>query len=421
MRFNELTDHADTAPWGRGLGGWFSPWDWEHLQREVEEESRARILIIGAKGVGKSTLFNGMSGWDVSALEGEAAGTDGTGEEDFGTFCLIDLPLGGDGPTLLPPEYDPSWGSPGPPMGLAGTLGHAAGGFWAAGDVADLVVFVVDGTRPLDPAEYRWFSQLRAAGRPLVVVVNKTDLLDGRTDEVCHALERRLACPVVAISAHTGANVERVLLPRMVDSNPALAVPIGRELACARRLAASRVIQRAALLCTAVGCEPIPLLDIPFQLATQMKLLIRLAALYAKPGSADMSRGILASAAGGLAIRLGVQQASKLVPVAGWIVSGLLSGLTTCMLGRVAIAHLEGRLPGRRVWHFGRRWHDAATAWQAHIGQHGRLVRRPHWSRASFSFRVPRRRPRIEQRGRQRWAAIEPAPLTRSNGHRRQA
>jgi len=83
--------------------------------------------------------------------------------------------------------------------------------------------------------------------------------------------------------------------------------------------------------------QPIPLVDLPVQLAAQMKLLARLAALYDRPAG-EGGREVMASLAGGLAVRLGVQQLVKLVPISGWIASGLLGGAATVALGKAAVA-----------------------------------------------------------------------------------
>jgi uncharacterized protein (DUF697 family) len=93
-----------------------------------------------------------------------------------------------------------------------------------------------------------------------------------------------------------------------------------------------------------MGLEPVPLLDIPIQLAAQMRMLFKLAALHGRLEPGDGSREMVAAVAGGLGVRLAAQQAAKLVPLLGWVVSGLLSGLTTWFLGWAAVAYLNGSL-----------------------------------------------------------------------------
>ncbi len=309
-----------------GLGSLFSPWDWDQVRQEVERECQARIALVGMGDAGKSTLFNRLRGWDISPV-GSGCGDEAcVTQEDLGTFLLVDLPA-----------TEPAaahWQGDG-----YGEVG------WVNLAEAELVVFILDATHQISPITYQWFSRIRALRRPLLVAVNKIDVLDGSVEEVRRDLERYLANPVIPISALEGVNVEDLLVPRMVDANPALAVPLGREVIGARRVAAARLIRRAAVVSAVTGVEPLPLLDIPIQLAAQMKLLMRLAALHGQGGTTDGSRELLASVAGGLGIRFGVQQAAKLFPVLGWAASGVLSGLTTWMLGWAAVAYFEGRLP----------------------------------------------------------------------------
>src|SRR5690606_37824590 len=110
----------------------------------------------------------------------------------------------------------------------------------AVGDPA-LVIYLVDGCRGVQPADFRWVSRLRAAGRPLVVALNKWDQV-AEPAAMLQDAERRLGMPVIPISAHTGENVEERLLPALLNAAPKLAVPLGREIATLRRLAAPRII-----------------------------------------------------------------------------------------------------------------------------------------------------------------------------------
>jgi uncharacterized protein (DUF697 family) len=89
--------------------------------------------------------------------------------------------------------------------------------------------------------------------------------------------------------------------------------------------------------------QPVPLLDLPLQLGLQMRMLLRLDALYGRSQQSDTSRELIASLAGGMAVRLLAQTLVKFVPVLGWAISGALSGLSAWLLGWGAVALLEGR------------------------------------------------------------------------------
>jgi len=347
---------ASEPSWG--VGSVLNALDWDHVRVEVEQEIQARIAIVGLRGVGKSSLLNHLRGWEVSPT-GDRGGEGPLTHEDLGLFVLVDLPDQGPQVAVGPTAHNVF------PMDILNGCGEVA---WTTLAEADLIIFVLDGGALLRPqsaeqdgissdlslrmAEYQWFCRIRSLGRPLIVALNKVDLLGARLEVVRAELERRLAVSVIPISAQEGMGIEGHLLPQMLDACPSLAVPLGREMPAVRRQAALCLIHQAALLSALRGLEPVPLLDVPIQLAAQMRLLLRLAALHGQLGRGDGGRKLLATVAGGLGLRLVAQQAAKLVPVLGWIVSGFLSGLSTWLLGWAAVACFDGS------------WRNQVQAWQ---------------------------------------------------------
>jgi uncharacterized protein (DUF697 family) len=180
-----------------------------------------------------------------------------------------------------------------------------------------------------------------------MVLLNKVDQLDGDVDALLAELERRLAASVLPVSARDGFGIESLLLPRILDAHPALILALGRELPSLRHSAAARIVRHAAVLSGLTGMEPVPLVDIPVQWAAQMRMLLKLAALYGRLESGDGTQELVVAVAGGLGLRLVAQQAAKLVPLLGWIVSGVVSALTTWCLGQAAVTYLNGSLEHR--------------------------------------------------------------------------
>lgn len=348
----------EIAP-GRGwsrFGSLFGPLNWHEVQAEVERECRGRVALVGLPGVGKSTLFNRLRGWEISPV---SDGTGGPGHEDLGVFRLVDLSE--DGPT----------GDGWPGFGYEDV-------WWVGQAETTLVVFVLDVSAGVRPAEYGWLSRMRAAGRPLVTVLNKVDVVGDRLAEAQWEVERRLATRVIPISAEHGDGVADGLVWHMLRACPEVAVPLGRELEWARRLAARALIRQAALWSTLAGVQPVPLLDVPFQMAGQQRLVIRIAAMYGQP--LDGGREVLATLAGGLGVRLVAQQVAKLVPILGWGASAALSGLSTWLLGWGAVAYYEGQVAalGSRLKIEGGRMKGAVAHYQGQVAAVDRVV----WDRA---------------------------------------
>ena len=96
----------------------------------------------------------------------------------------------------------------------------------------------------------------------------------------------------------------------------------------------------------AAGLEPIPLVDIPILLGTQIRLVLRLAALYGEPlDSGDTmkhARELIITMAGGLGFRYLAEQAAKMVPFGGDFVAGAIAGAATWSIGQVALEYYEG-------------------------------------------------------------------------------
>lgn len=339
----------------------FRSLDLSETQAEVYREARARIALVGPVNAGKSTLYNCLQGWTVSPIDHTERELYEPAEESLGLFTLIDLPnVVGRSEPMRNYDLRYDYGRYDGPAYEQDTWPLQEPALWSLVDI-DLVIFVVDGAAGLRPGDYQWFARIRAAGRPILVVLNKIDLLGDDRDQAVQDLRRRLASPVVAISAREDTCVHDILLPQILDIHPSLAVPLGREVAACRRQAAARLIRRAALTCGLLGVEPMPLLDVPFQLITQMHLVMRLAAMYGR-GHADgpLSRGagvggqadfgsvvsgagreVLMTLLGSLGLRYLAQQLIKLIPLLGWLLSGALSASSTWLIGWTAVTYFE--------------------------------------------------------------------------------
>jgi len=179
------------------------------------------VAIVGRPNVGKSTLFNRLSGEERSVVH-DLPGTtrdaiDTVIETDDGAVKLIDTAgmrrraRSGEGP-----EY----------YSLVRAL--------RALDRADVALLVLDASEGVTHQDQRLAERIDASGSPVVILLNKWDLLDteGRL-EVSEAVADRLAflgyAPVLRVSAETGLGVHR-LLPAVSEAMSAYhrRIPTGR-------------------------------------------------------------------------------------------------------------------------------------------------------------------------------------------------
>ncbi len=301
------------------IRGFMKAINWREAQEEVLEGLGNTVVIVGQPNTGKSTLFNQLKGQQLSEVSPRAGTTKTLIRTDFGPFTLIDTP------------------------------GHLPDVMETGIEQASLVVFMVDGEQGLRPDDRNLLMTIKELDKPIIVVVNKVDTLKSAKegDELANNIAMRLGMTgVIPISARTGMNVAEELVPAMIQASPEAALVIGRELPAYRREAAQRIIRNATLVSLAAGLEPIPLVDIPILLGTQVRLVLRLAALYGEPiDSADAvkhARELVVTMISGLGLRFLAEQAAKAVPFGGDVVAGAIAGAATWSIGEVALEYYEG-------------------------------------------------------------------------------
>jgi len=299
--------------------GFMKAINWKEAQVEVLEGLKNTVVIVGQPNTGKSTLFNQLKGQNISAVSPQAGTTKTLIRSDFGPFTIIDTP------------------------------GHLPDVMETGMYEASLIVFLVDGTKGLQREDRNLLMTIKKLDKPTIIVVNKIDTLKSvqEGDEIANEVAMRLGIPgVIPISARAGTNVAEELVPAMISASPEAALVIGRELPVYRRQAAQRIIRNATLVSLAAGLEPIPLIDIPILLGTQVRLVLRLAALYGEPlDSAEAlkhARELVVTMISGLGLRYLAEQAAKAVPFGGDVVAGAIAGAATWSIGEVALEYYEG-------------------------------------------------------------------------------
>jgi GTP-binding protein len=168
------------------------------------------VAIVGRPNVGKSTLFNRLIGDDRSVVH-DMPGT---------TRDTIDTVVEGeDGPI----RFVDTAGMRRRAKVDGGTEYYSLVRALQAVDLSDVALLVIDSTVGITAQDQRLAERIDAAGCPVVVVLNKWELLDAdEKADVRRQLSERLhfigEAPVLTLSALTGKNVHKL--------RPALATTI---------------------------------------------------------------------------------------------------------------------------------------------------------------------------------------------------
>ncbi len=206
------------------------------------------------------------------------------------------------------------------PFTLVDTPGHLPDVMDSGLAQASVIVFLTDASKGLQAEDRELFNHVKRLNKPMIIAVNKIDALeaDEGGDHLATEVAIALDTPgVIPISAKTGHNIADELIPIIIEASPEAALAIGRELPAYRREAAQRIIGNAALVSLAAGLEPIPFIDIPILLGTQLRLVLRLGALYGEPmdneETSHRACEMVITLLSGLGLRLLAEQAAKAV------------------------------------------------------------------------------------------------------------
>lgn len=146
---------------------------------------------------------------------------------------------------------------------------------------------------------------------------------------------------IVSNLADLAGNTARQLFSLFHDQ----IIPLARQFPIFRNSAAWEEIHSTAKQNAVVGLIPVPGGDMPIMTANQIKMVLRLAAMFDLPLNARRAREIVAVVGGGFGLRTLARQLVKVVPGPGWLVAGGLGYGGTLAMGRAALEYFRHAAP----------------------------------------------------------------------------
>ncbi len=283
------------------------------------------VAVVGPVNVGKSTLYNALLAGTAEAAEvSPVPGTTRQAQAaEIGMFRLVDTPGADHGANVGEEERDEAL---------------------RAAVAADFLLVVFDATRSVLASDRVLYGQLRALGKPSLVVLNKMDLVPkSHRDRAISSAAGVLGLAPDEIhptSAFRRTGLEQLLL-EVAACEPRLLGELGRTLPPLRRKLGWQAIRRAAVASCLVALTPIPVLDLAPLAALQASMVLVLARIYSQEIGPARAGELAATFGAGMAARALFQQLSKLGGPPGWALSASVAGAATVTIGYTAMRWFE--------------------------------------------------------------------------------
>lgn len=286
--------------------------------------TKRAVAVLGPANVGKSTLYNQLirSKDDLAEVSAVPGTTRESQIADAGLFHLIDTP-GADA------------------VGEVGETEKQRA--LLAAEEADVLVLMFDAVHGIRSPEQGLLAELMAFRKPLVLAVNKMDLVEGEADQVLRkmaetaGLDRAKFVPISALKAD---GLER-LLREVVRAEPEIVAALGVALPAYRWSLAQTVIVRSASTAGAVALTPLPFLDFIPLMGIQIAMVLSIARIYAYKITLRRTRELIVSFGLGVLGRTLFYELSKLGGPPGWLVAGGVAAGTTVAMGYAAAIWFE--------------------------------------------------------------------------------
>ncbi len=319
-----------------------SAWEASESALATALSQKLTIAFLGSASSGKDSAIRALFGFDfgdISPIPGSTDRLKAIPLDAEGNVLVVNAPGFGD----IRPEVD----------SVARKLL----------DSLDIVIYVVncEGGATID--EKRDLEAIRALGRPVLVCLNKVDLIrPAQREHFVEATVAQLGVPrtmaiVCAFDPLPQLAPEPIGVSYVVDWISKQLQESGKELVFAKHLrnkavACEPLIQRAAQAAAMAGAIPIPGADLAAVTAIQVKMIRDIATVFEVPVDRDVAMFIMSQVLSG-GMRGFVRWGTEALKAAGWIpgtqiaeaailaVGAAVAGATTFGVGKAAVGWFQ--------------------------------------------------------------------------------
>ncbi|MBN1266721.1 MAG: GTP-binding protein [Anaerolineales bacterium] len=311
---------------------------WRVLINEAVDQVRTAVggkhtvAIIGPVNSGKSTLYNQLirSGEAEAPISAVPGTTRQASTADAGIFTLVDTP-GADA------------------VGKVGQQEKDRA--MEAAQQADCIILLLDATHGVRPSQQEFFLEVRQLGKPLIVALNKMDLMKKDQEEILKQASNALGLEgkILPISAKKKTGLESLLMA-VARSEPGLVAALGASLPEYRRRLSEDVIRKAASTAAAVGATPLPVIDFIPLIVIQSAMVASIARIYDFKITFRRLIELIFTFGFGLLGRTLFYEISKFGGPPGWLVAAAIAaGITIAMGYTVRVWFESGERVSRKM------------------------------------------------------------------------
>ncbi|HAW60524.1 MAG TPA: hypothetical protein DCW86_03560 [Actinobacteria bacterium] len=213
----------------------------------------------------------------------------------------------------------------------------------------DLALILLDATQYFDEETVAFTVCVRELGKPFLVVLDGIEkIID--LDSVIERIENFLnvhRSKIVPISTSERVGL-RGLMFKILEEAEGKEVALASRVETFRDVATEVVVRKTSLQNALIGGVTIlPGSDMPILMANQMRMVLRVAAIYGEELTLERAKELLTVFCGGLTFRAVARQLLDFLPGPGWIIKGGVAYAGTFAVGKATRKYFEkglGRL-----------------------------------------------------------------------------